>query len=197
MVFEICRRRRTQNYLLSNRFLEEVKQNALLMIGHLFLTLELLCLAVTFLLFFIGQICELLKPVGIFLWKHCLKRNHFQNKNWWEKFLVLLKWTNKETKPCKGQIIISVWFTITVGPNAFVCELGWEPKISFASVDETWIFLCKTKKKSFSGLFLTVQTFGFPNNANSYVFSTEMGGHGHTNTTQQQLWVQSLPDISN
>lgn len=149
MVFEICRRRRTQNYLLSNRFLEEVKQNALLMIGHLFLTLELLSLAVTFLLFFIGQICELLKPVGIFLWKHCLKRNNFQNKNWWEKFLVLLKWTNKETKQCKGQIIISVWFTITVGPNAFVCELGWEPKISFASVDETWIFLCKTKKKIF------------------------------------------------
>lgn len=35
------------------------------------LTLELLCLAVTFLLFFIGQICELLKPVGIFLWKDC------------------------------------------------------------------------------------------------------------------------------
>lgn len=146
MVFEICRWRRTQNYLLSNRFLEEVKQNALLMIGHLFLTLELLCLAVTFLLFFIGQICELLKPVGIFLWKYCLKRNHFQNKNWWEKFLVLLKWTNEETKPCKGQIIISVWFTITVGPNAFVCELGWEPKISFASVDETWVFCAKQKK---------------------------------------------------
>lgn len=27
--------------------------------------------------FFIGQKCEQLKPVGIFLWKYCLKRNHF------------------------------------------------------------------------------------------------------------------------
>lgn len=63
--------------------------NALFMISPLGLTLEALCLAVTFLLFFIGQICELLKPVGIFLWKYCLKRNHFifkiknEEKNFW------------------------------------------------------------------------------------------------------------------
>lgn len=37
------------------------------------------------------------------------------------------------------------------------------------------------QQKSFPGLFLVVQIFGFPNNANSYAFSTKIGGHGHAN----------------
>lgn len=46
---------------------------------------------------------------------------------------------------------------------------------------ESYCVKQQQQKKSFSGLFLRVQIFGFPDDTNSYAFFTEMGGHGHAN----------------
>lgn len=132
MLLGICRWTRTQNYyLLRDGFLETAKQIAFLITHPRELWLCSFCLLHWHFPFLYWMKIQTVKAswnihLEILLWNKSL---HCQNRNWCGKFLFLLK--NKQTKQCKSQTMISVWFMTTKGPSIFVCKLGWGPKTFF------------------------------------------------------------------
>lgn len=133
MLFEICRWTKPQNYYLLKE--QIFGNNQVKCTPHDRSSLydsAAFVFCTDIFPFFIGQKCEQLKPVGISLWKYCLKRNYFTVKI---KTDVENSWFygNKQTKQCKSQITLSVCLMITKGQNVFFfCELGWGPRISLS-----------------------------------------------------------------
>lgn len=146
MLFEICRWTKPQNYYLLKE--QIFGNNQVKCTPHDRSSLydsAAFVFCTDIFPFFIGQKCEQLKPVGISLWKYCLKRNYFTVKI---KTDVENSWFygNKQTKQCKSQITLSVCLMITKGQNVFF-SVNWVEGqgFPFFSADQTHIFFCKTK----------------------------------------------------
>lgn len=77
--------------------------------------------------------------------------------------------------------MISVCFIMTEGPNIFFLPVNWVEGQRFPFFQRMTLESFCAKPDNLSLEYLRVQTFGCPNNANSYASPTEMGGCGHAN----------------